>query len=333
VAAALKHRQACLPALYRDAIPRLPHLADLPRHLALIASAVVRHAASSAAEAVSRPPNAPAPPPTPLLDSLVSRCQEVEARALRRVSKLATQGMPAPRERTPRRPSTSAGTTSRPSSAGTGAIRSRTVLSPVADPPERNELRSPITPLGDLPPQSAYLQDPRTRVLSAPSVPGRKSTRPSTAPSQSQSPRVTTPPRGILVNNNKASNAVAVTMTAQSYVPSRPSPESVTKNPPPQQQTFSPRLEMDTAVIAQQTPNTFARSTWSRTSAPTLLIPDGLTYPKAPFLQSNASMSTDSLQSSLNKEKMEGLRSPMIISPEEPRKKRRNLFKALLGGK
>src|ERR1700736_6335525 len=39
---ALRSRSATLPALHRDAVPCPPHPVDVPRHLAVITSAVIR---------------------------------------------------------------------------------------------------------------------------------------------------------------------------------------------------------------------------------------------------------------------------------------------------
>jgi hypothetical protein len=369
IAAALKARQSSLPALLRDAVPRLPELTDLSRHLALISSAIIRHAKSETMS--NNGPSAPrgsaegSPPrmalkPTPLLDGLVAKCQEVEARALRRVSRLATHGLPTPRERsrsTTRRPATSNGTPSRPSSAGVGATRDSVYVSKEREPP-----RPPLTPIVDIPGSpaisSATATQPdfsaRTRTISTPII--RRPRRPSTAPAPSQGevPPVpfnplTTPPRGILVNNSSAANKV--TVPAPSAAPplllpilSKPTSSPQTPQRSPQQPVtfthpFSPQLEV--GINSSYSPSV-EKGGWSRTSAPTLIIPDGLTRPK-PFTTLQGIASTDSLHvrtRSMDPEyatKSGGTGIFRVISrdqgasPGEPRKKRRNLLKVLIG--
>jgi hypothetical protein len=84
----LRQRTAAMPVLDREAIPILPHLLDIPKHLAVVTSAVIRGAKDYKARTQSA-----AEPMDPVLDDICSRCYQVEERALRRVS-----------QTTPRRP-------------------------------------------------------------------------------------------------------------------------------------------------------------------------------------------------------------------------------------
>jgi hypothetical protein len=81
----LRQRGAALPVLDREAIPLLPHLLDIPRHLAIITSAVIRNARDC-----SHSPN-PHDQADRRLDEFCVKCFEVEEQALQRVSQLATR--------------------------------------------------------------------------------------------------------------------------------------------------------------------------------------------------------------------------------------------------
>lgn len=82
---ALHHRKKVMTSLDRESIPNLPHLLDVPRHLAIITSAVIR----SSRELSSLPRTGD---DTDLyVDEFCSRCFEVEEEALERVSQLATK--------------------------------------------------------------------------------------------------------------------------------------------------------------------------------------------------------------------------------------------------
>ncbi|KAJ7597039.1 GTPase activating protein [Mycena floridula] len=72
-------------ALDREAIPILPHLLDIPRHLAILTSAVIRNSRDYLATQNS------ADPADKPLREFCSRCFEVEEQALQRVSQLATR--------------------------------------------------------------------------------------------------------------------------------------------------------------------------------------------------------------------------------------------------
>ncbi|TFK57085.1 Rho GTPase activation protein [Heliocybe sulcata] len=93
----VQQRGPSMPLLHREAIPLLPHLLDIPRHLAIITSAVIRHSRSVARSTSTNAEEGP-------LDTFYARCFEVEQRALLRVSHLAARQKPSMN----RRPSTSA---------------------------------------------------------------------------------------------------------------------------------------------------------------------------------------------------------------------------------
>jgi len=82
----LRQRAATMAVLDREAIPVLPHLLDVPRHLAIITSAVIRHSRDFYSKAKSTEEQGEGP-----LVEICSRCFEVEEQALHRVSQLATR--------------------------------------------------------------------------------------------------------------------------------------------------------------------------------------------------------------------------------------------------
>lgn len=84
----LHQRIATAPTLHREATPLLPHLLDVPKHLAIVTSLIVRYSRShsdrfAALDSMSTEDNH--------LRELCSRCLEVEDRALHRVSRLAVK--------------------------------------------------------------------------------------------------------------------------------------------------------------------------------------------------------------------------------------------------
>ncbi|GLB36154.1 putative gtpase activating protein [Lyophyllum shimeji] len=81
----LRKRALDMPVLEREAIPSLPYLLDLPRHLAIITSTVIRNSREFHARAK---PHDPAERP---LDDFCAKCFKVEEQALLRVSQLATK--------------------------------------------------------------------------------------------------------------------------------------------------------------------------------------------------------------------------------------------------
>ena len=93
---ALRQRGATAPVLHREAIPLLPHLLDIPRHLAVITSVVVRH---SRTQGGAMPQHQQLPSSASATKQaedkhfaeFSARCLEVEEQALFRVSKLAAK--------------------------------------------------------------------------------------------------------------------------------------------------------------------------------------------------------------------------------------------------
>jgi len=79
----LRQRTRTMAALNRESIPTLPHLLDIPRHLACITSAVIRNSKESTRErrddAVDKS-----------IDEFCARCFEVEEEAFSRVNRIAT---------------------------------------------------------------------------------------------------------------------------------------------------------------------------------------------------------------------------------------------------
>ncbi|KAI8995639.1 Rho GTPase activation protein [Trametes punicea] len=83
---ALRQRSATAPILHREAIPLLPHLLDIPRHLAVVTSVVVRYSRTK-----NFVPDGQCAPEDKAFSEFCSRCLEVEEQALFRVSKLAAK--------------------------------------------------------------------------------------------------------------------------------------------------------------------------------------------------------------------------------------------------
>jgi hypothetical protein len=81
----LRRRSGSLPDLEREAIPSLPHLIDLPKHLAVISSAVIRNGK----EYRLRSPTSN--PAEKQLENFCARCFELEEGALKRVSQVASR--------------------------------------------------------------------------------------------------------------------------------------------------------------------------------------------------------------------------------------------------
>jgi len=141
----LRHRGAAMPALDREAIPLLPYTLDIPKHLAVVSSAIIR--SSRSLDHLQKSGDTA----DQYLLSLRTKCFDIEEKALYRVSKLAA----------------SVSAAWPPSSSST---------SPGDEEPS---LQLPPFAIKDLPelPQSQP-SSPKTRLR-------RKLTRPGTAPSKS----------------------------------------------------------------------------------------------------------------------------------------------------
>ncbi|KAI0348064.1 Rho GTPase activation protein [Trametopsis cervina] len=81
----VRHRSRNAPTLIREAIPTLPQMIDLPKHLAVITSIVVRHTRRTLMARTGSPNER-------VFDEFCQKCLEVEEQALFRVSQLAGQG-------------------------------------------------------------------------------------------------------------------------------------------------------------------------------------------------------------------------------------------------
>ena len=88
----LRQRTRTMAALQRESIPALPHLLDIPRHLACISSAVVRN---------SKEPTVRAPLGDNVgvaIDQFCAKCFEIEDEALSRVNLIVTKDRSASSE-------------------------------------------------------------------------------------------------------------------------------------------------------------------------------------------------------------------------------------------
>lgn len=80
----LRQRSVALPTLHREALPLLPHLVDVPKHLAILISAVVRSSKVPQARPAAVGGEAQ-------VDAFSSECLSVEAHAMQRVAQLAVR--------------------------------------------------------------------------------------------------------------------------------------------------------------------------------------------------------------------------------------------------
>ncbi|KAI0778198.1 Rho GTPase activation protein [Trametes elegans] len=87
----LRQRSATAPILHREAIPLLPHLLDIPRHLAVVTSVVVRYSRTQHNPGGGGIPTARTGADDRFFSEFCTRCLEVEEQALFRVSKLAAK--------------------------------------------------------------------------------------------------------------------------------------------------------------------------------------------------------------------------------------------------
>jgi len=84
VANALRQRTNAMSILERESVPTLPHLLDIPKHLAMMTSAVIRHSKELCLRSQTDDEIGQA------VNEFCLRCFEVEEEALSRVSQLAT---------------------------------------------------------------------------------------------------------------------------------------------------------------------------------------------------------------------------------------------------
>lgn len=84
VVSSLHERSTTMPVLERESIPLLPHVLDIPRHLARITSSVLRNARSADTKGKSSEGN------NQYLSGLCAQCFDLEDQSLARVSQLAS---------------------------------------------------------------------------------------------------------------------------------------------------------------------------------------------------------------------------------------------------
>jgi len=83
---ALRQRSQRMTVLDRESIPILPHLLDIPKHLAIVTSAIVRSSKNCSSRSKANDDGRDL-----AVEEFCSMCFEVEEEALRRVSQLATK--------------------------------------------------------------------------------------------------------------------------------------------------------------------------------------------------------------------------------------------------
>ncbi|KIM25130.1 hypothetical protein M408DRAFT_17412 [Serendipita vermifera MAFF 305830] len=201
-----------IPTLYKDAIPLLPYALDVPKHLAILSSSVVRNARSGTGIAYARGATSTATAETDgwTLSRFSNLCFDVEAQALKSVATLA-QGAAsvaafngaARRDRSGSASSTGAlqqsSSTVQPSTSlsalsGSRVASATTPTQPNQSPWTTGAIRRPTssrsitTPTGPSSAGNAISPSPvskpsHTMALPPPSPKKRKSARPSTAPS------------------------------------------------------------------------------------------------------------------------------------------------------
>lgn len=96
VAKSIRERGKSQPALVREAIPILPHLLDIPRQMAMVVSAVIRHSTKFVESEVPKEDHA--------LLEFCSQCMDLEENALFRVSQLAALVFPPDDDTSPQIP-------------------------------------------------------------------------------------------------------------------------------------------------------------------------------------------------------------------------------------
>ncbi|KIK70989.1 hypothetical protein GYMLUDRAFT_150071 [Collybiopsis luxurians FD-317 M1] len=162
VVSALRGRADSMPILYRESIPSLPHTLDVPRHLAIVTSAVIRHSRAYFADA--RPTTAE----DKELQEFCARCFEVEEQALQRVSQLAAQLANQQRRHYSFPPSTSPTSPSvAPPSPSSSNRSGRPSTAPDGDFTTRRRLLSESTNAPEIPPNgpsSPVATQPRNKL-------------------------------------------------------------------------------------------------------------------------------------------------------------------------
>jgi len=124
VLGSLHQRRESMPLLFQEAIPMLPYLLDVPRHLALISSAVIRRSRGYNGKSRSEPLA------DPRVVEFCAKCYEVEERALKRVTQHAGY---TSQDQSRRRPSTANVRVTSPTAIAPSRRFPRTSQSPGAE--------------------------------------------------------------------------------------------------------------------------------------------------------------------------------------------------------
>jgi len=179
----LNHRSATMPLLYREAIPVLPYLLDVPRHLAVISSAVIRRSVayrgtlkSDSSEAID-------------LEEFCEKCYVIEEHALRRVNQLGSLVLQAPSRK--KRPSN----TSVGGRSSTTSIRSNPLPSHTRSTQSGKEKESPVTSLVSLTSRPSTAPTPSDRRSEQPPAPPMPQAEDLTASSRTDAPSLESPPK------------------------------------------------------------------------------------------------------------------------------------------
>jgi hypothetical protein len=132
----LRQRSSTMPLLHQEAVPLLPHLLDVPRHLAIISSAVIRRSRGYHGKVRSERSESFD------LVEFCERCYEIEEHALLRVNRLAGRAMRATARKRPSTSNVRANVSTTPTS-------SQSNLSPPFSSPTSSgrKLRSPQSSL------------------------------------------------------------------------------------------------------------------------------------------------------------------------------------------
>ena len=161
----LRQRGNSMPLLQREAIPLLPYLLDVPKHLAVISSAVIRRS-----RGYQGTPKADSTD-DPDLTEFCGKCYEIEEHALRRVSRLAGRLTEVPRPR-----SSTGNIRGRSSSVGPSSPRTSVPPSPLRPGPklERQNSKSSTrtSPRPFTAPDPTHTLQPNPPALPLPQPPG-----------------------------------------------------------------------------------------------------------------------------------------------------------------
>lgn len=216
----LRTRGAQMNVLQREAIPILPHLLDIPRHLAIISSSVIRHSRDF------RSTNHSADSGSVPMEEFCTRCLQVEEVALQRVSQLVSRvsaehrgpmrthvaspsastvlstsssaDSPPPSVRSRNRPRKAPRPSTAPSSSDTDS-RTRRLFYEYTSPTGAARRKSPPSDNpGPTETEETYHRPAHVRATSSDSIPSKLEYDASGSPSRNDYPDETKPRRGLL---------------------------------------------------------------------------------------------------------------------------------------